>query len=273
MGQKVHPVGFRLGIQQKHSSQWFGPYTSRGQYRSTYASMVRQDILIREYLLAENHQAGVSKILIHRRGGGNHIFIDLFVSQPKLVIGTDGNRLVQQSKILKQKILAVSAMADPISKTLIEGSASALSGEDKMSNERTDQLQDQGTNSSFDSSDGKADSEARKSEPEIWIQTHLVPQDELPAKLLALRIAEQLEKRVAFRRVLKQSLQQARTAGLLGIKIQIKGRLNGAEIARTEWVREGRVPLQSLRANIDYATHTAQTIYGVLGIKIWIVPS
>jgi small subunit ribosomal protein S3 len=237
MGQKVHPVGFRLGIQQKHSSQWFGPYTSRGQYRSTYASMVRQDILIREYLLAENHQAGVSKILIHRRGGGNHIFIDLFVSQPKLVIGTDGSRLVQQSKILKQKI-----------------------------------LQDQGTNSSFDSYNGKADGEARKSEPEIWIQTHLVPQDELPAKLLALRIAEQLEKRVAFRRVLKQSLQQARTAGLLGIKIQIKGRLNGAEIARTEWVREGRVPLQSLRANIDYATHTAQTIYGVLGIKIWIVP-
>ena len=238
MGQKVHPVGFRLGIQHKHSSQWFGTYVSdrnRGQSRSTYASMVRQDILIREYLLAENQQAGVSKIFIHRRGGGNHIFIDLFVSQPKLVIGADGSRLVQQSRVLKQKL--VTLMRD-----LNLGTSTHSSEEQR-----------------------------RQIEPEIWIQTHLVPQDEIPARLLALRIAEQLEKRVAFRRVLKQSLQQARPAGLVGIKIQIKGRLNGAEIARTEWVREGRVPLQSLRANIDYATHTAQTIYGVLGIKIWVV--
>ena len=83
-------------------------------------------------------------------------------------------------------------------------------------------------------------------------------------------MAEQLEKRVAFRRVIKQSIQQARAAGAAGIKIKIAGRLNGAEIARSEWAREGRVPLQTLRANLDYCYHTAQTIYGVLGIKIWI---
>jgi len=110
------------------------------------------------------------------------------------------------------------------------------------------------------------------SEQKISLQIIQIGQEEIAtdAKLLAQRISEQLEKRVAFRRVIKQSIQQARAAGVEGIKIQIAGRLNGAEIARSEWAREGRVPLQTLRANLDYCSHTAQTIYGVLGIKIWI---
>ena len=108
--------------------------------------------------------------------------------------------------------------------------------------------------------------------PALSIQVVQIPQEDIAtdATLLGQKIAEQLEKRVAFRRVMKQSIQQARAAGAEGIKIQIAGRLNGAEIARTEWAREGRVPLQTLKANIDYCYATAQTIYGILGIKIWI---
>ena len=97
-----------------------------------------------------------------------------------------------------------------------------------------------------------------------------VAQPATDATLLAQKVAQQLEKRVAFRRIMKQTIQQAREAGVEGIKIQISGRLNGAEIARREWAREGRVPLHTLRADIDYCAYPAQTIYGLLGIKIWI---
>lgn len=208
MGQKIHPVGLRIGIVQKHKSQW---YAKPGQY----AEFINHDKIVRDYLTNELRDAGLSRVLISRRT--DRLFIEVFVAQPKLVTGENGSRI----------------------KDLVTGLTKKLN-------------------------DGAS--------PKISLQVVQIPQEEIAtdATLLAQRVAEQLEKRVAFRRVIKQSIQQARAAGVLGIKIQIAGRLNGAEIARSEWAREGRVPLQTLRANLDYCAGTAQTIYGVLGIKIWI---
>ncbi len=225
MGQKIHPVGLRLGIVQKHKSQW---YSKPRQY----ALFVQQDKVIRDYLSTELRDAGVSRILISRRGAADRLFVELFVGQPKLVTGENGARMA----------------------LLVRGCQSALA---KAAPIQT----------------GTKIDEALEGTPySISLQVVQIPQEEMAtdATLLAQRIAEQLEKRVAFRRVIKLSIQQARAAGAEGIKIQIAGRLNGAEIARSEWAREGRVPLQTLRANMDYCYHTAQTIYGVLGIKIWI---
>lgn len=223
MGQKIHPVGLRLGIVQKHKSQWY----SKPRH---YARFIQQDTIIREYLSTELRDAGVSRILISRRGAADHLFVELFVGQPKLVTGENGARMA----------------------LLVRGCQSALSKAGHV---------------------GPKTDEASEGTPySISLQVVQIPQEEMAtdATLLAQRIALQLEKRVAFRRVIKLSIQQARAAGAEGIKIQIAGRLNGAEIARSEWAREGRVPLQTLRANLDYCYHTAQTIYGVLGIKIWI---
>jgi len=108
---------------------------------------------------------------------------------------------------------------------------------------------------------------------QVTIKVFEVPKVDLDANLLAELVAEQLEKRIAFRRAIREALQRAQKQNVNGIKIQVSGRLNGAEIARTEWIREGRVPLQTLRADIDYATTEANTIYGVLGIKVWLFRS
>ena len=225
MGQKIHPTGLRLGIVQKHKSQW---YSKPRQY----AGFVQQDKIIRDYLSTEVRDAGVSRILISRRGAADRLFVELFVAQPKLVTGENGARMAQ----------------------LVRACQNALAKAGCYASETHEGLE--GTHTPYS----------------ISLQVVQVPQEEMAtdATLLAQRIAEQLEKRVAFRRVIKLSIQQARAAGAEGIKIQIAGRLNGAEIARNEWAREGRVPLQTLRANMDYCYHTAQTIYGVLGIKIWI---
>lgn len=219
MGQKIHPVGLRIGIVQKHQSQWFSK-------PKQYADFVHQDKIIRDYLGTELRDAGISRILISRRGATDRLFVELFVAQPKIVTGENGARMTSLVQELTKK---------------------------------------------FHQAD-HARGQSAPLEYSISLQVIQVSQEELPtdARLLAQRVAEQLEKRVAFRRVIKQSIQQARAAGVAGIKIQIAGRLNGAEIARSEWAREGRVPLQTLRANMDYCYHTAQTIYGVLGIKIWI---
>jgi small subunit ribosomal protein S3 len=219
MGQKIHPVGLRIGIVQKHQSQWFSK-------PKNYAEFVHQDKIIRDYLSTELRDAGISRILISRRGATDRLFLEVFVAQPKILTGENGARMASLVQELTKRL-------------------------------------------------NKADSEKGQSSPtpySLSLQVIQVSQEEIPtdARLLAQRVAEQLEKRVAFRRVIKQSIQQARAAGVQGIKIQIAGRLNGAEIARSEWAREGRVPLQTLRANLDYCYHTAQTIYGVLGIKIWI---
>lgn len=217
MGQKIHPLGFRLGITQKHRSQWFSKIKH-------YSGALLEDYIIRKYLTEElkvGGDAGLSKIHLIRRT--NRIFIEAHVAQPKIVTGENGVRLKELTSTLQKKL------------------AGSLS------------LQ-----------------ESRETIPSISFQVIQVAQPATDATLLAQRVAQQLEKRVAFRRVMKQTVQQAREAGVEGIKIQIAGRLNGAEIARTEWVREGRVPLHTLRADIDYCAYPAQTIYGLLGIKIWI---
>lgn len=236
MGQKIHPLGLRVGIFQKHKSEWFAPVSPTNLNHSTphYADFIQQDKYVRDFFLLELRSAGLSKVLISRRT--DRLLVELHVAQPKLVLGENGT-------ILKQ-------LTDKLQKHIQKATAIAVGGKS---------IQDSG---GYPATGG----------PSTTIQVVQISQDEIPtdATLLGQKIAEQLEKRVAFRRVMKQSIQQARAAGAEGIKIQIAGRLNGAEIARSEWAREGRVPLQTLKANIDYCYATAQTIYGILGIKIWI---
>lgn len=230
MGQKIHPLGLRVGISQKHKSEWFAPVspsTANSARPPHYADLIQQDKYVRDFFQQELRDAGLSKVLISRRT--NRLLIELYVAQPKLVLGENGNHL----KTLTEKL----------QKQLHKVTTKAVAGFPE-----------------------KFESQA------LSLQVVQISQEELAvdATLVGQNIAQQLEKRVAFRRVMKQSIQQARAAGAAGIRIQISGRLNGAEIARSEWAREGRVPLQTLKANIDYCYTTAQTIYGILGIKIWI---
>ena len=259
MGQKIHPLGFRLGVTQNHRAQWFAKPREYLQY-------LQEDQILRNFLsqelsgtalpgsngktglLAIPHfpkkkkgpfsDAGLSKTLITRRA--DRLFIELHVQQPKIVTGEGGTRLKELTAAV-QKIQKAQAqyratfarpnqLSVPADENIVEGSGPAG----------------------------------------VILQIVQVAQPATDARLLAQKVAQQLEKRVAFRRIMKQTIQQAREAGAEGIKIQISGRLNGAEIARREWAREGRVPLHTLRAHIDYCAYPAQTIYGLLGIKIWI---
>jgi small subunit ribosomal protein S3 len=210
VGQKIHPLGFRLGISKKHAAQWFAK-------PNQYSVLVDQDRKIREsinkfeYGTHKISESGLARIEIQRRG--NQIDIHLWTVRPGLIVGKNGAGIEELHQFLKNKL---------------------------------------------------------KIDGRILLNIHEIKEPDLNAFLIAQSIAQQLEKRVAFRRAMRQAVQKVNKAGVLGIKIQIGGRLNGAEIARTEWMREGRVPLQTLRANIDYATARAQTIYGVLGIKVWI---
>jgi len=210
VGQKIHPLGFRLGISKKHSAQWFAK-------PNQYSDLVDQDRKIREainkfeYGTHKISESGLARIEIQRRG--NQIDIHLWTVRPGLIVGKNGAGIEELHQFLKNKL---------------------------------------------------------KIDGRILLNIHEIKEPDLNAFLVAQSIAQQLEKRVAFRRAMRQAVQKVNKAGVLGIKVQIGGRLNGAEIARTEWMREGRVPLQTLRANIDYATARAQTIYGVLGIKVWI---
>lgn len=204
MGQKTHPLGFRLGITQSHRSSWF-------ELKESYPSVLEEDYKIRTYLEKTLSSAGISKIEIHRKS--DQIELDIHTSRPGVIVGRSGSNieklkedLNKNLKIFRQIRINVTELA-------------------------------------------KADSDA---------------------SLIAEFIAQQLEKRVAFRRATRQAIQKAQRLNIQGIKVQVSGRLNGAEIARSEWVREGRVPLQTLRADIDYATKRAQTTYGVLGVKVWV---
>lgn len=204
MGQKTHPLGFRLGITQTHRSSWF-------EVAKNYPSTLEEDFKIRNYLEKELATAGVSKILINRKS--DQIEIELHTSRPGIIVGRSGSGI--------EKIKAdLNKLTNNVKKIRINVSELA-----------------------------KADGDAY---------------------IIADFIAQQLEKRVAFRRATRQAIQRAQKANVQGIKVQVGGRLNGAEIARTEWVREGRVPLQTIRADIDYATKKAFTIYGILGIKVWV---
>jgi small subunit ribosomal protein S3 len=204
MGQKTHPLGFRLGITQKHRSSWF-------ELKESYPSTLEEDYKIRQYLEKSLSGAGISKIEINRKS--DQIELEIHTSRPGVIVGRSGSNIEK----LKEEL-------------------------------------------------GKV----LKSSRQIRINVTELTKADSDASLIGEFIAQQLEKRVAFRRATRQAIQKAQRLNIQGIKVQVSGRLNGAEIARSEWVREGRVPLQTLRADIDYATKRAQTTYGVLGVKVWV---
>ena len=204
MGQKIHPIGFRLGITQEHRSRWFAD-TKR------YPEVLQEDYKIRQYVEDKLNNAGISEIRIERKA--DQIDLEVHTARPGVVVGRGGSGI----------------------ENLRTGLQNALG-----------------------------------SNRQIRINVIEVARVDADAGLIGEYIAQQLERRVSFRRVVRQAIQRAQRADVQGIKIQVSGRLNGAEIARTEWVREGRVPLHTLRANIDYAYRTAKTIYGILGVKVWV---
>jgi small subunit ribosomal protein S3 len=202
MGQKVHPIGFRLVRRKKWLSNWYANKQEFGQ-------LIDEDKKIRAYLMSKPACQGASRLQIKRMSG--KVEITIFTSRPGLVIGKKGAEI----DVLKADLRALT---------------------------------------------GK----------EIWIEVEEIKRPDLEAKLVADAIAKQLERRIPFRRVMKKSMQTSMDAGAAGIKVQISGRIGGAEIARTEWYKEGRIPLHTLRADIDYATGRAETTYGSIGVKVWI---
>ncbi len=214
MGQKVHPLGFRLVTTQKHRSVWFSEFAN-------YPNFLEEDSLIREYLETKSTEAGISRIEIKRNGIGNKIEVEIYSARPGILVGNSGNGLSEIYKKLRKIISQEKFSVKNTNKTII-----------------------------------------------VNIIELTTPDAE--AALIGDFIVSQLEKRVAFRRAIRQAIKRTQVAKVAGIKVQISGRLNGAEMARTEWIREGRVPLHTLRANIDYADKRANTIYGVLGVKVWL---
>ena len=209
MGQKTHPLGFRLGITQEHKSKWYANFNQ-------YANILQEDDKIRTYINTISQKNSISNVQINRNGLNDQIQLNIETGKPGILVGDLGAGLENLLTNIK-KIL-------PLNR-------------------------------------------------QLTINVFEVEKVDLNASLLADLVAEQLEKRIAFRRAIREALQRAQKQNVNGIKIQVSGRLNGAEIARSEWIREGRVPLQTLRADIDYATQEANTIYGVLGIKVWLFKS
>jgi small subunit ribosomal protein S3 len=202
MGQKVNPIGLRLGINRTWDSRWFAN-------KAEYGRLLLEDMKVRETLLRDLKQAAVSKIVIERPH--KKCRVTIHSARPGIVIGKKGADIEK----LRQKIGALT-------------------------------------------------------ESEVHINIVEVRKPELDATLVAQGIAQQLERRVAFRRAMKRAVQSAMRLGAGGIRITCGGRLGGAEIARTEWYREGRVPLHTLRADIDFGQATAKTAYGACGVKVWI---
>jgi len=202
MGQKVHPIGIRLGIVKEHTSIWYAS-------RSTYAKNLLQDLKVREFLEKRLERASVSRINIERPA--QNARISIHTARPGIVIGKKGED-VERLRTECSKIMGVP----------------------------------------------------------VHINIEEIRKPELDSKLVAQSVASQLERRVMFRRAMKRSVQNAMRLGAKGIKIQLSGRLGGTEIARKEWYREGRVPLHTLRADVDYATYEAATTYGLIGVKVWI---
>ena len=209
MGQKTHPLGFRLGITQEHKSTWYANFNQ-------YANVLQEDDQIRTYIKTIAQPNSISNVRIHRNGLNDQIQLNIETGKPGILVGDRGTGL----------------------ETLLNNVKKVL-----------------------------------PTDRQVTINVFEVEKVDLDASLLADLVAEQLEKRIAFRRAIREALQRAQKQNVNGIKIQVSGRLNGAEIARSEWIREGRVPLQTLRADIDYATQEANTIYGVLGIKVWLFKS
>jgi small subunit ribosomal protein S3 len=206
MGQKTHPLGFRLGITQEHKSRWYAKFNQ-------YATILKEDDKIRTYINKISKINSIANVRIDRNGLNDQIQLNIETGKPGILVGDSGIGLENLLSSIKQIL---------------------------------------------------------PSNLQLTINILEIEKVDLNASLLADLVAEQLERRIAFRRAIRDALQKAQKQNVNGIKIQVSGRLNGAEIARSEWIREGRVPLQTLRADIDYATKEANTIYGILGIKVWL---
>ena len=202
MGQKVHPIGIRLGISKDWNSTW---YAERGEY----AEMLNSDLAVRAYLQKRLKQAAVSRIQIERPAKTARITIH--TARPGIVIGKKGEDIERLRREVTKR---------------------------------------------------------------MGVPTHIsvaeIRKPELDAQLVAEGIAQQLERRIMFRRAMKRAVGNSMRLGALGIKVKLSGRLNGADIARSEWYREGQVPLHTLRADVDYGVVEAETTYGILGVKVWI---
>lgn len=203
MGQKVNPIGLRLGINRTWDSRWYAE-------GSDYADLLHEDLAIRDFLMTSLKSAAVSRVVIERPAKKARVTI--YSARPGVIIGKKGADIEK----LRKKIADMTKAVD-VSLNIVE-----------------------------------------------------IRKPEIDAQLVAYNVAQQLEGRVAFRRAMKRVMQSAMRLGALGIRINSAGRLGGAEIARTEWYREGRVPLHTLRSDIDYAEAKAHTPYGVIGIKVWL---
>ncbi|MGD1045222.1 MAG: 30S ribosomal protein S3 [Bacteroidota bacterium] len=201
MGQKTHPVGFRLGIVRAWDANWYDD--------KSFSSKLQEDALVRNYVRNRLKKAGIARVQIDRTP--KRAVVTIHTSRPGIVIGKSGKEIAQLEEELK-----------------------------------------------------------KVTSKEIKILIHEIKRPELDAFLVAEAIAGQLEGRISFRRAMKQSITAAMRMGAEGIKVMCAGRLGGAEIARTEHYKDGRIPLQTLRADIDYAGATAHTIYGAIGVKVWI---
>jgi small subunit ribosomal protein S3 len=201
MGQKVHPIGFRLGFNKPWRSRWFSD--------KEYASLLHQDLKLKKDLKKRFSHAGVSRIEIER--AANKLKVTLFTSRPGIIIGRKGSEVDK----LKQEV-------------------------------------------------------QKKTGKEVFINIQEILKPELDAQLVSESVALQLEKRIAFRRAMRKAVDAALRFGAKGIKIRVSGRLNGAEIARSEWYLHGQLPLHTLRSDIDYGFHEASTAFGRIGVKCWI---
>ena len=201
MGQKVNPVGLRVGINRTWDSRWYAD--------TQYGDLLHEDLKLRDYLFNRLSQAGVSRVVIERPA--KRARVTIHSARPGVVIGKKGADIEK----LRQDV-------------------------------------------------------SRMTDSDVHINIVEFRKPEIDAKLVAENIAQQLERRVAFRRAMKRSVQSAMRLGAEGIRINCGGRLGGAEIARMEWYREGRVPLHTLRANVDYGIATARTTYGTCGVKVWV---
>jgi len=205
MGQKVNPIGIRLGITRDWTSRW---YASKKQF----PAHIHTDYRVREFLTHKLKDASVSRVLIER--AAQKVNITIQTARPGIVIGKKGEDIEK----LRQETAALLGM------------------------------------------------------PVIDVRLNIaeIRKPELDSKLVADSIAQQIEKRVMFRRAMKRAVMSTMRSGALGVKVRVSGRLNGGEIARTEWYREGRIPLHTFRADIDYGLSEAHTTYGVIGVKVWI---
>ncbi len=203
MGQKIHPIGFRLSVQKNWTSKWFSN-------TKHFSELLLKDIEVRDYLKKKLAGAGVSKIVIERPA--KNAKITIYTARPGVVIGKKGEDIENLRNELKK----------------------------------------------------------RMGLPDVGLNIEEVRKPEIDAQLISESITQQLEKRIMFRRAMKRAMQNAMRLGAQGIKIMSGGRLNGIEIARTEWYREGRVPLHTLRADIDYGFSEAKTTYGIIGVKVWV---